>query len=1777
MKKFSKILIPILVLSLLVGLFAVIAMADDTAYNQDVKTEYSLSSLTNSFSSLGEDTVAEKDYVAYDGTTVNYIEIADGDAKDEGAYINLPDTGPSAHFSVDQNKMVRDYYYAVWSFDVTSTSKTWHSKGFRFFGKYAPINLSDGVAGAATWGNWGTSSTWTPVGIENDDPFTWHNVTLIIDYSTGVINFYLDGALFRSYDLYDESTVTVYDLSDNRFQFPTEEGYDYGITNVKTVKVGTPGTFDKLFKNNNATLADCDYDLPYNTAADITPGKAAVSIGGTNYPDFPSAAAAWQPGDVITLNRDVKVEYYFESEAVVDTNGFSINYDVYEEYVAFEEDGILTIRSYEDCWETEMVWPYIIFQHEDGTVISMSEYPLPLGCVVPKAFVPGNINSPVQDYLGWVQGTDVTADLISGGFYATNQVEVPDLDDDGIDDYAVIFTAVPGQSYKNIVAAIQDADGKFVQRFTAEQLADFDTAYASATAGYRYHLLTNYTFTHITYGGTNSTLVIHGVTAKWERGPEHVDKDGKPAGRFFADKTQNTIEGVTVGEARGKFVSVTPDSIIYANDTNNTSLTLKNVDLEVVSVITDMRRGSINLINSSITNTAGGHTLQLWARYQDSVVNLNLVDSTLSSAGVNGTSYIPALRVVPGGSATGVLNISLKGNSVIKTTDENNSNALNIDDSNCVANLYIGKNVALTAGEDNFALKNSNVNLKVTIEEGFAHATGALQNVNDQNLLLAGGGTGYWREVGENFVWSKAGKTVTLNFVVNGVTTPYVLVNDATDYVTPDTPSYYVQDGETWYKYNFSHWATVEGGSVAATIDPSTDGTYYAVYAKGEAATKVGYVTDANDVLIEEFFNPDAFDDAFKANKVVGAKFHLLTDFEFKSAGYFSVSAELIIHGGVTTDWTNTDNIGNTRFLASGGTGVIKGITENDKRPTFNMSYGWELIMTGTLTVENLDIVNPNKISDFRGGYFKIDNCSVTVEKQHAVQIYGAGTLVINDSNIVCNDSRGNIYALYIIGNDGNNPQITLSGNTVIKDHDDKNYSVNIVTGKATLMVGKDVSIYAKDGWGIRTVDKAVVKFEEGFTASAAPQAADVSDVVSGSFSNLEGDPGFFEYVEGTGYVFTKADTVVTLNFNVDGTVTTVKLMNGNESYAAPATAQTYSVNEGVITVTTFSHWAKEANGEAVDVDPTKDGTYYAVFKSVSADWVVYDANDAILNAGADTMPAVAINASGAAKVVLKGDVTLDISVEVYCANNVTFELGGFTLTTGGVQRYTLNGKTVTFKNGTLVKDKDHTANFFYGSGNLYFVEVTLDVYNRVVDFRSNGIISLTDCVVNQYMNTDCVFSLGGDAERTNFEAINTVVNITDTKAEDNAHPWFLQTSSMDRTSWGDGYGQQPVYSTITLDNTVVNGGEGNAFRMSDQAGEGSLVNIYLKNNTKIYTVLTTICSGGVDALETVIHLDQTVVISKTATPVGGRFSLPEGKVLAYDAENEVYAVVDFVAPTDVRANLTLYTDINFNFFVPVSYGDNYTFAINGAPVATSHSIINGKNYYRISVESIRVYQAAEGEFVLTLTSVNGTAVEATLATSSVLDYVEKALALDLGVTAKTLIANVVDYVAAAYAYDTNGDALPEALATVIASEDYLAAAAAYNRGEIGASNANAAGAAGAIASVQLNITSGFKYRLNLVSTYTGTLTVNGEAYDVKNGMVDGNAYIEVTVLACDMLIKNITVVDDENAIDGSFDLEYYMAQVKDVELDKGDLDELLEALYYYCEAAAKYEALVDR
>ena len=305
---------------------------------------------------------------------------------------------------------------------------------------------------------------------------------------------------------------------------------------------------------------------------------------------------------------------------------------------------------------------------------------------------------------------------------------------------------------------------------------------------------------------------------------------------------------------------------------------------------------------------------------------------------------------------------------------------------------------------------------------------------------------------------------------------------------------------------------------------------------------------------------------------------------------------------------------------------------------------------------------------------------------------------------------------------------------------------------------------------------------------------------------------------------------------------------------------------------------------------------------------------------------------------------------------------------------------------------------------------------------------------------------------------------------------------------------------------------------------------------------------------------------------VKAQFSIASNKMITFDTtpvSGDAYTtftgiVLDAFA---LKVNMSLQEDFNLNFFIE-NIGA-MTFKVDGVTVTPDTTSMPG--YYKVSKTGINPTTAAKG---VTLEVTYGSYTLTKLI--SPVDYAAKVLESEgTSLEAKRMMINVLKYIDTAYVYWNKnvGQTAGEYNSVVSLYKQYkkYATASVVDRQAVDMSAVS-----DALENAQLNLETAPKFRFNLNSAYTGTVTVSytassgetvAKAFDVVNGICNGNSYIEIGFKAY-YLTDTITITTANGSAEYSLANYYYYSAVE----AGSPLANLLNALYAYCETARLYK-----
>ena len=471
---------------------------------------------------------------------------------------------------------------------------------------------------------------------------------------------------------------------------------------------------------------------------------------------------------------------------------------------------------------------------------------------------------------------------------------------------------------------------------------------------------------------------------------------------------------------------------------------------------------------------------------------------------------------------------------------------------------------------------------------------------------------------------------------------------------------------------------------------------------------------------------------------------------------------------------------------------------------------------------------------------------------------------------------------------------------------------------------------------------------------------------------------------------------------------------------------------------------------------------------------------------------------------------------------------------------------------------------------NLNNVDIT--TASSLLDMR-RGSVRIVDCVIKN-TNGSYLMMLNGSTNHTNGNDTSVELYVEDsvliaggTQANKYAVPVYTQ---------GDNF---PV--NVTLKGNTVLGTETD----SQDSEYGINFSVYALNsnaNSVIKADKTVSLYGrgfNCNAANTVVVEDGYVlsaapnaVLKNTAGVSGSFVALGESEFvfvpesadrvvrLSKNANDINYTVVSGSSIV-VKANLTLYNTIEYNIYVPT---DVTFLAVNNIPVELKPIKIGGQDYYMAVLATFAANNAVH-DFTVSISIENETSTQSIVKTLSVVDYLEVAMAQAKG-NSLNLLANVARYLSVAYDFaGTDKTDAFEALLDKYA--DVIAALPTANLDSTGKADIGTITDAFEEATFNLE---GIKIRFNIKEGYNGTVKIDGNEFVIVDGLCDELSYIEFDVRAFTLYNTGVKVAGDVN---GTWNILNYVAGLEVDGEYTGDTATLVNALYYYAQAASTYKA----
>ena len=442
--------------------------------------------------------------------------------------------------------------------------------------------------------------------------------------------------------------------------------------------------------------------------------------------------------------------------------------------------------------------------------------------------------------------------------------------------------------------------------------------------------------------------------------------------------------------------------------------------------------------------------------------------------------------------------------------------------------------------------------------------------------------------------------------------------------------------------------------------------------------------------------------------------------------------------------------------------------------------------------------------------------------------------------------------------------------------------------------------------------------------------------------------------------------------------------------------------------------------------------------------------------------------------------------------------------------------------------------------------------------------ITFNECVVNH----DEVAT--GDAR--GFLRANTISASTGDKSANETQ--FIINSSVINTPnypllfshWSDDHkaANQPVPSVVINNSTVK-------VRNLATTGYGTAPVVTVDKNSSVTISGSLAVASGSKVVSDTKTVYSSVTVNAELGSVWNIVPASNGR-LTVNLAGKALPLADgtgyVIATPGVKANLSLNSDFNFNFYIPESAFVEAK--VNGEDLYSSGVTDLGSGRY-VSVSYNEIAPCFAGkQFTAAMKLTDGRSVYCVSYTASVAQYLKQVLnSADDGsdiARGKSLAAAIVKYVNEAYAYfeeeaegyDAIADLFPLIEGIDTEDVDLGSQEAVLDTGNISF----------AVSAAQMELLSTPTVRIYLKSTYSGNITVNGVSYEAEGGKVNGKSYIELK-LPAKKLANTISITADGKS--GSFNLVSYYNYLGTKGEDEAQL--LLSALMNYGAEANAYRA----
>ena len=543
---------------------------------------------------------------------------------------------------------------------------------------------------------------------------------------------------------------------------------------------------------------------------------------------------------------------------------------------------------------------------------------------------------------------------------------------------------------------------------------------------------------------------------------------------------------------------------------------------------------------------------------------------------------------------------------------------------------------------------------------------------------------------------------------------------------------------------------------------------------------------------------------------------------------------------------------------------------------------------------------------------------------------------------------------------------------------------------------------------------------------------------------------------------------------------------------------------------------------------------------------------------------------------------------------SITMDLGGFEISNSGYM-LAYYGNTaadttfsITVKNGTFNQkakqpfiNVDYSAAALYKTINLAFIDMTVkstytstnwsilaNYSNTKANFNGKVSVTLTDCIVDFTGTTkkSNLIHAGSTAGADNAEF---TININGGKfiADNIANYTIYGIAERDIINFG--VGKDGKYSVLVTNTTPTIRLETNTlkvgfFKATSVAGE---------------YVLDFECKHSYDAVVTAPTCTDEGYTTHSCIACGDSYVDTKVSAIGHSYTDDLDAdcnrcgeVREVEEAFELKANLTLGSEIRLNFYTPVG-GNIASIAVNGNVLtAIGTTTIGGKSYTVYSYDGIapsRAMQTLILTVAYTVEQGGETVTKSIVRDYSVIKYAKAVLTDNtVGAEGQAVVRDLLGFVKAAYEYFGNDAATAEEIAFMNKlCEDYPASSV----DAIPNSNADPSGISDVISSAQFMLSDGvIKLVLNVKdSTRPVTVSVKGATL-LSVGANHGEDRLIVELRAY-QLCDTLTVTSGANV--GTYGFLEYAEGVMGTD---AKLDAMLKAMYAYSVSALKYKSVQE-